>query len=213
MTRQHAWRGSDATIPNVARIYDFLLDGKDNYPADREAAARLLAAVPDAKIAARDNREFLGRAVRFLAGEAGIRQFLDIGTGLPARGSVHQIADAAGPASRVVYADNDPMVTIYSNALLADAPTVAAVTADLRDPPTLLTSPAVRALSSTGLRILPNPGSPCLRTQTCAADTGKETAGRSRLTRRRSRLAGRREPFPGELAECHRTAGQRNRCP
>jgi len=145
-------QGFDPSIPNVARIYDCLLDGKDNYAADREAAAKLLAAVPDAAVAARDNREFLGRAVRFLAGEAGIRQFLDIGTGLPTRGNVHEIAHAADPAARVVYIDNDPVVTTHANALLvddpalADAPTVAAVNADLRCPRDLLTSPAVRAL-------------------------------------------------------------------
>jgi len=130
----------------VARIYDVLLGGKDNYAADRDAAVKLLAAVPDAAIAARDNRAFLGRAVRFLAGEAGIRQFLDIGTGLPTFGSVHEIAHAADPAARVVYIDNDPVVTTHANALLADAPTVAAVNADLRCPRDLLTLPAVRAL-------------------------------------------------------------------
>ncbi len=115
-------QGFDASIPNVARIYDVLLGGKDNYAADRDAAVKLLAAVPDAAIAARDNRAFLGRAVRFLAGEAGIRQFLDIGTGLPTFGSVHEIAHAADPAARVVYID------------------------DLRCPRDLLTLPAVRAL-------------------------------------------------------------------
>ena len=130
----------------MARIYDVLLGGKDNYAADRDAAAKLLGAVPDAGIAARDNRAFLGRAVRFLADEAGIRQFLDIGTGLPTHGNVHEIAHAADPAARVVYVDNDPVVTTHANALLTDAPTVAAVNADLRCPRDLLTSPAVRAL-------------------------------------------------------------------
>jgi S-adenosyl methyltransferase len=145
-------QGFDTGIPNVARIYDYLLDGKDNYAIDREAAARLLAAVPDAAVAARDNREFLGHAVRFLAGEAGIRQFLDIGTGMPTRGNVHEIAHAADPAARVVYIDNDPVVTAHANALLVDVPTladastVAAVNADLRCPRDLLTSPAVRTL-------------------------------------------------------------------
>jgi S-adenosyl methyltransferase len=136
----------DPYVPHPARVYNAWLGGKDNYAADRDAAAKLLAAVPDAGIAARDNRAFLGRAVRFLAGEAGIRQFLDIGTGLPTHGNVHEIAHAADPAARVVYADNDPVVTTHANALLADAPTVAAVNADLRCPRDLLTSPAVRAL-------------------------------------------------------------------
>ena len=131
-------------VPNVARIYDFLLGGKDNYAADREAAGRLLDAVPGAAAAARDNRRFLGRAVWFLAGEAGIRQFLDIGTGLPTRGNVHEIAHAAKPGARVVYADNDPVVVTHARALLADSSTVAAVTGDLRDPDRLFALPDVR---------------------------------------------------------------------
>jgi hypothetical protein len=138
--------GFDTDVPNVARIYDALLGGKDNYAADREAAEELLKAVPGAMAAARENRAFLGRAVRFLAGEAGIRQFLDIGTGLPTLGNVHEIAQAANPAARVVYADYDPVVLLHANVLLAKAVTVAAVNADLRYPRDLLTSPAVRAL-------------------------------------------------------------------
>jgi S-adenosyl methyltransferase len=133
------------TIPNVARIYDFLLGGKDNYAADREAAQRLLDAVPGAVRAARDNRRFLGRAVWFLAREAGIRQFLDIGTGLPTRGNVHEIAHAARPGARVVYADNDPVVVTHARALLADSLTVAAVQGDLRDPGRLCALPDVQA--------------------------------------------------------------------
>jgi hypothetical protein len=133
------------TVPNVARIYDFLLGGKDNYAADREAAQRLLDAVPGAGRAARDNRRFLGRAVWFLAREAGIRQFLDIGTGLPTRGNVHEIAHAAKPGARVVYADNDPVVVTHARALLADSLTVAAVQGDLRDPDHLFSLPDVQA--------------------------------------------------------------------
>ena len=119
--------------------------GRTTTPADRDAARRLLAAVPGAALAARDNRAFLGRAVRFLAREAGIRQFLDIGTGLPARGNVHEIAHAASPLSHVVYADNDPLVAAHAEALLADSLRVAAVCAGLRDPGHLLTQPAVRS--------------------------------------------------------------------
>jgi hypothetical protein len=130
----------------VARIYDALLGGKDNYAADRQAAEELLKVVPGAAKAARENRAFLGRTVRFLAGEAGIRQFLDIGTGLPTLGNVHEIAQAANPAARVVYSDHDPVVVLHANVLLADAVTVGAVNADLRYPLDLLTSPAVRAL-------------------------------------------------------------------
>jgi hypothetical protein len=138
--------GFDTGFPNVARIYDVLLGGKDNYAADREAAEELLKVVPGAAAAARENRAFLGRAVRFLAGEAGIRQFLDIGTGLPAAGNVHQVAQATDPAARVVYTDFDPVVVLHANVLLADAVTVSAINADLRYPRDLLTSPAVRAL-------------------------------------------------------------------
>jgi S-adenosyl methyltransferase len=136
----------DPTVPNVARIYDFLLGGKDNFPADREAARRLVKAVPGAVRAARDNRAFMQRAVRFLATEAGIRQFVDIGTGLPTRGNVHEIAHAASPDTRVVYVDNDPVVLTHAHALLAKPVTVGAVECDLRYPGHLLTMPEVRAL-------------------------------------------------------------------
>jgi hypothetical protein len=138
-------QGFDPGIPNVARIYDALLGGKDNYAADREAARRLVAAVPGAAHAARENRAFLARAVSFLAGEAGMRQFIDIGTGLPAGGHVHEIAQAADPGARVAYADNDPVVVAHANALLAGAPTVAVVHADVRYPRHLMTLPALRA--------------------------------------------------------------------
>src|SRR6266851_6224086 len=145
-SRQPRRLGFDTGVPNVARIYDALLGGKNNYAADREAAQELLSVVPGAASAARDNRAFLGRAVRFLAGEAGIRQFLDIGTGLPTLGNVHQIAQATDPMARVVYADYDPVVVLHANVLLANTVTVEAVNADLRYPHDLLTSPAVRAL-------------------------------------------------------------------
>jgi len=139
-------QGFDASVPNVARVYDALLGGKDNYAADRQAAGKLLAAVPGAAVAARQNRAFLARAVRFLAREAGIRQFLDIGTGLPTGGSVHEIAHAADPQAHVVYADYDPVVVRHAEAMLANALTVAAVNADLRHPRHLLTLPTVRTL-------------------------------------------------------------------
>jgi len=142
-------QGLDVTVPNVARIYDHLLGGKDNFAADREAARRLLAAVPEAARAAQANRAFLGRAVRFLAAEAGIRQFLDVGTGLPTQGNVHEIAQATDPRARVVYCDNDPMVVVHANALLADNLTVVASQADLRDPEFLFTLPVTRTLIDT----------------------------------------------------------------
>lgn len=130
-------------IPNVARIYDALLGGKENYAADREAARALTAAIPGAARAARDNRAFLGRAVRYLA-EAGINQFLDIGAGLPAQGAVHEIAREACPGARVVYVDNDEVVVSHARALLARDPGVLAVEGDLRYPRELLCRREVR---------------------------------------------------------------------
>jgi len=144
------WQCLDSGLSNVARIYDALLGGKDNYAADREAARRLVEAVPDAAHAARDNRAFLGRVVRFLAADVGIGQFLDIGTGLPTRGNVHEIARTVNPAARVVYCDNDPVVMAHARALLADTPGVAAVEGDVRYPRHLLTLPAVRKLIDFG---------------------------------------------------------------
>ena len=100
----------DTTQPNAARIYDFLLGGKDSFTVDREAAARLLELIPDVAVACQDNRRFLGRAVRYLTAERGIRQFIDIGTGLPTQGNVHEIAQGIAPEARVVYVDYDPIV-------------------------------------------------------------------------------------------------------
>jgi S-adenosyl methyltransferase len=125
-------------VPNVARVYNCLLGGKDNFAADREAAARLLDAVPGAAIAARENRAFLGRAVRFLAEEAGVRQFLDIGAGLPAARSVHEIVRGAVPMPQVVYVDCDPVVIRHAEAMLGGVPGVAVVRGDLRQPRELL---------------------------------------------------------------------------
>jgi len=128
-----------------------LLGGKDNFPADRAAAAEILAAVPQAAQAARENRAFLGRAVRFLAGEAGIGQFLDIGTGLPTQANVHQVAQRIVPEARVVYVDNDPIVLVHARALLANnTTTTTAVLADLRDPEQLVGDPAVGKLLDFG---------------------------------------------------------------
>ena len=99
--------GIDTTKAHPARIYDYMLGGKDNFAADREAAELALAAWPAIRVAMRENRAFMGRAVRYLSAEAGISQFLDIGSGLPNVGNVHEVAQAADPAARVVYADND----------------------------------------------------------------------------------------------------------
>ena len=142
-----AARGLDVTVPNVARIYDYILGGKDNFDADRAAAAQILAVIPGGSGPARMNRAFLGRVVHFLAAERGIRQFLDIGSGLPTASNVHEIAQAADPDARVVYVDSDPVVVLHAQAILEDrAKGVAAVRGDLRDPAGIIASPAVREL-------------------------------------------------------------------
>lgn len=133
-------------VPNVARIYDYLLGGKDNYAADRAAAAELLACIPDARDACYQNRGFLQRAVRFLAVEAGICQFIDIGTGLPTQGNVHEIAQQARPGARVVYVDYDPVVVMHAQALLATSASVGVISGDLRDPDGILAHPGLRKL-------------------------------------------------------------------
>jgi hypothetical protein len=135
-----------AAAANVARIYDYLVGGKDNYGVDRVAAEALLQIVPEAAIAAKQNRAFLGRAVQFLARDAGIRQFIDIGTGLPTRGNVHEIAQRSVPDARVLYVDNDPVVAVHAQALLADNATTVAINRDLREPDGILGHPALRAL-------------------------------------------------------------------
>jgi S-adenosyl methyltransferase len=132
-------------VPNPARIYDYFLGGKDNFPADREVADQLLAIAPVARDVVEDNRAFLRRAVRYLVGEAGIRQFVDLGSGLPTRGNVHEIAQEVASDTRVVYVDNDPMVVTHSRALLAGDNT-AAIEADLRDPDSVMRHPEVREL-------------------------------------------------------------------
>jgi hypothetical protein len=108
----------DVSVAHPARVYDFWLGGKDNFAADREAAEQVIAANPSVLPGVRANRAFLGRAVRYLAGEAGIRQFLDIGTGLPTVDNTHEVAQRAAPDSRIVYVDNDPIVLTHARALL-----------------------------------------------------------------------------------------------
>jgi hypothetical protein len=130
----------DTSKAHQARIYDYLLGGKDNYAADREAAEAALAIYPEWAFTARANRAFLGRVVRYLAGEAGIRQFLDIGTGIPTAGNLHQIAQVIAPEARVVYVDYDPVVLAHARALLtsSDAGATEYIDADLRDTGTIL---------------------------------------------------------------------------
>jgi S-adenosyl methyltransferase len=124
----------------MARVYDFWLGGKDNFAADREVAERVAAAYPDVLVAVRAQRAFLARAVHFLVKQAGIRQFLDIGTGLPSANNTHQVAQEAAPESRVVYVDNDPIVLSHAKALLTSSPegATAYIDADLRDTATIL---------------------------------------------------------------------------
>ena len=138
--------GIDTSRPNVARIYDYLLRGKDNFAADREAAKRLIEAIHDVAGIARDNRSFLGRVVRFLAIEGGIRQFLDLGSGLPTQANVHELAQGVAPDARVVYVDNDPMVASHGRAQLASGGQVGMVLGDLRDPAGILRHPDVLGL-------------------------------------------------------------------
>lgn len=135
----------DPSVFSVARVYDYFLGGKDSFAADRAAAEHILSIVPDAARAARANRHFLLRAVRFLA-ESGIRQFIDLGTGIPIAPNVHDVAREVVPDARVVYVDFDPVVTAHSRALLAKSPGVIAVQQDLRQPGAVLADERVRAL-------------------------------------------------------------------
>ncbi|HVT71219.1 MAG TPA: SAM-dependent methyltransferase [Trebonia sp.] len=136
----------DVSRPHPARMYDYYLGGKNHYAADREVADKVLAGAPSARTGPRENRAFLGRAVRFLTAEAGIRQFLDIGTGLPTTNNVHEVAQRIAPSSRVVYVDNDPLVLAHARALLTSSPEgrTAYIQADLRDPAAILADPVTR---------------------------------------------------------------------
>ncbi|MFI7133092.1 SAM-dependent methyltransferase [Nonomuraea sp. NPDC050153] len=147
---KRAPRRVNTSSSNVSRVYDFMLGGKDNYEADRRTALRALEIAPDAPEAARANREFLGRVIRFLAAEAGVRQFLDLGSGLPAQENVHEIAQSAAPGSRVVYVDHDPIVLVHARALLAVNARTTVVEADVRDPDAVLDDPDTRRLIDFG---------------------------------------------------------------
>jgi O-methyltransferase involved in polyketide biosynthesis len=138
--------------PNPARIYDYFLGGKDNFPADRELAELMIQAIPNMRAMAAANRAFLSRAVRYLVGEAGIRQFLDLGTGIPTSPNVHEVAQATAPDTRVVYVDNDPIVLAHARALLTsqDAGETAFIMADLRQPESILGHPTLTATLDLG---------------------------------------------------------------
>jgi len=132
----------DVTKPSVARVYDAILGGKDNFAVDREVARQAVAAMGDDGNGARMNRAALGRAVRFMA-RSGIDQFLDLGSGLPTAQNTHEIAQAVNPAARVVYVDNDPSVSIHGQALLADDSSTRVVLGDVRSPAMLLADPRI----------------------------------------------------------------------
>ncbi|MEV4169236.1 SAM-dependent methyltransferase [Nonomuraea sp. NPDC049709] len=137
--------GVDPSVPSSARVYDYLLGGKDNVAIDRAVAEKLLAVAPDTRLVARANRHFQVEAVRHLA-EQGIRQFLDLGTGIPTSPSIHETARTVSPACRVIYVDYDPVVRLHAQVLLADAPGVAGIQADLRHPAEILADPHVTGL-------------------------------------------------------------------
>jgi hypothetical protein len=146
MEERMAPRGVDPATPNVARMYDYVLGGRDNFAADRAASDRLINAIPDGREALRANRRFLGRAVRYVA-QQGVRQFIDLGSGLPNMGNVHEVAREVDPGARVVYVDIDPVVVVHARALLSAADDRATVIqADLRRPGGVLSDPEVERL-------------------------------------------------------------------
>ncbi len=144
-TAREAWSAQiDTTVAHPARVYDYWLGGTNNFAADREAGERVLAATPGLRQRVKANRAFLARSVRFLAGEAGIRQFLDIGTGIPSADNTHQVAQSVAPDARVVYVDNDPIVLAHAQALLASGPqgVTQYIHGDLRDTAAILRAAA-----------------------------------------------------------------------
>jgi len=137
----------NTNVAHPARVYDYWLGGKDNFPADRALAEHIMQAIPTMHAMAQANRAFLSRAVRYLAGEAGVRQFLDIGTGIPTSPNVHEVAQAVAPDARVVYVDNDPIVLAHARALMAsqNVGETAFILADLRQPQAILDHPTLKA--------------------------------------------------------------------
>ncbi|MFI5898058.1 SAM-dependent methyltransferase [Actinoplanes sp. NPDC051513] len=136
----------NTAVPHSARIYDFLLGGKDNFEADRQAAAAIVESAPSLPISMRANRQYMARVAHYLAAERGIRQFLDIGTGLPTSPNLHEVVQSVDATSTIVYVDNDPIVLVHARALLTSDPrgATAYIDADLRDVETILTSPEVK---------------------------------------------------------------------
>jgi hypothetical protein len=148
MAEQPGWvpSGIDTGKANVARVYDWWLGGDHNFRADQDAARAMITVEPKARAIARANRAFLGRAVRFLAAEAGIRQFLDIGSGIPTQSNVHEVARDAAPGTRVVYADIDDVAVAHSKLILDGNDDTAVIQADLRDPASILADPETQFL-------------------------------------------------------------------
>jgi SAM-dependent methyltransferase len=139
-------QGVDPHKANIARVYDYWLGGTHNFSADQDVARAVCAVAPHMRGSARANRAFLRRAVRYMAAEAGIRQFLDIGSGIPTEGNVHEIAQEAAPGARVVYVDLDPVAIAHSRAILAENPDATIIKGDLRDPRSILAHPETRRL-------------------------------------------------------------------
>lgn len=137
--------GSDVSIPSPARVYDYFLGGKDNYPVDREIGDRVLAFAPDTGTVARLNRGFLVRAVDHVA-RTGVSQFIDLGTGIPTSPNTHEVARAVDPDARVVYVDNDPLVKAHNDARLQSDAKIVTLMADIREPQAIIDDPAVRKL-------------------------------------------------------------------
>lgn len=148
--RRYTVADIDVSRPNVARVYDCFLGGKDNFAADREFVRQSVEITPKAPMAARTNREFLRRVVQFLAAEAGLTQFLDLGSGLPTQGNVSEVAHAIDPAVHVVHVDNDPIVYTHSKALVTDTFTTDIVVGDIRRPAEILADRDVRRLIDFG---------------------------------------------------------------
>src|ERR1700677_55763 len=138
--------GIDTGKANIARVYDYWLGGSHNFRADQDAARAMIAIEPNTRAIMRANRAFLGRAVRFLAAEAGIRQFLDIGSGIPTEQNVHEVARDAAPGTRVVYVDTDEVAVAHSKLILEGDPDVSVIQMDLREPAKILADPATRNL-------------------------------------------------------------------
>jgi S-adenosyl methyltransferase len=140
-------QGINTNVAHPARVYDYWLGGKDNFPADRALAEHIMEAIPTMRAMAAANRAFLSRAVQYLAGEAGIRQFLDMGTGIPTSPNVHEVAQAVAPDAKVVYVDNDPIVLAHARALLTsqDVGETAFILGDLRQPKAILEHPTLHS--------------------------------------------------------------------